>query len=239
MPLPPRTGATYPRSMETKGIQDGTVPSVRQQKFPGAHPRRRGGLRRTLVVAAVSATVALSVCAAGGRQTAGGTASQGATPAASSVFPGPQVSLSCTPPANLPGQTVSVTLGDMGMGSSMMGGAAPMGQRMILRATPATVHTGQVSFVASNVGGYVHELVILPLAAGASAGKRIPGPNGKVDETGSLGEASASCAAGAGEGIASGSVGWVTVTLPPGRYELVCNVENHYADGMYQEFDVT
>jgi uncharacterized cupredoxin-like copper-binding protein len=29
------------------------------------------------------------------------------------------------------------------------------------------------------------------------------------------------------------------VTLAPGHYELVCNLENHYADGMYQELDVT
>ena len=64
-------------------------------------------------------------------------------------------------------------------------------------------------------------LVVLPLAAGASAGQLVPGPDGKVDEAGSLGEASSTCAAGPGEGIESGSVGWVTVTLPPGHYELV------------------
>jgi len=29
------------------------------------------------------------------------------------------------------------------------------------------------------------------------------------------------------------------VTLPPGRYELICNLPNHYADGMYQELVVT
>ena len=34
------------------------------------------------------------------------------------------------------------------------------------------------------------------------------------------------------------AVGWVTLQLTPGRYELVCNLKNHYANGMYQELDV-
>ena len=86
---------------------------------------------------------------------------------------------------------------------------------------------------------HIDEVVILPLADGQSAGQRIPGSNGKVDEAGSLGEASKSCAAGAGEGVTSGSVTWVTVTLNPGRYEFVCNLKNHYANGMHQEVVVT
>jgi hypothetical protein len=45
--------------------------------------------------------------------------------------------------------------------------------------------------------------------------------------------------AGAGKGITSGQVGWVTLSLAPGHYELVCNVQNHYADGMHREFTVT
>ncbi len=150
-----------------------------------------------------------------------------------------QARLSCTAPASLPGPTVAVSLTDMSMMNAPTGGAAPMGERMALHATPASVPAGRISFVASNFGGRTHELVILPLPAGASAGSRVPGPDGKVDETGSLGEASASCAAGTGEGITSGSVGWVTVTLPAGRYELVCNLQNHYADGMYQQLVVT
>ena len=146
--------------------------------------------------------------------------------------------LSCSAPAGLPGTTVNVMLGDMGM-TQMMGGVAPLGARMMLRAAPAEVPAGQVSLVASNMGWRTHELVILPLAAGAAAGDRAPGPDGKIDETGSLGEASNNCAQGTGDGITAGAVGWTTVTLPPGRYELVCNLQNHYADGMYREFVVT
>jgi len=146
--------------------------------------------------------------------------------------------LTCSRPSSLPGSTVNVMLGDMGM-TQMMSGIAPLGSHMMLRATPGTVPAGQVSLVASNMGWRTHELVILPLPPGSTAGQRVPGPDGKVDETGSLGEASASCAEGTGDGITAGTVGWTTVTLAPGRYELVCNLENHYADGMHQELVVT
>jgi uncharacterized cupredoxin-like copper-binding protein len=145
--------------------------------------------------------------------------------------------LSGAPPANLPGRTVTVTLADMGM-NRMMGGTAPLGAHMMLRVSPAAVPAGLVTLVVDNLGWRTHELVILPLAAGSVAGRRTPGSDGKVDEAGSLGEASASCAGGAGDGIKAGSVGWGTVTLPAGHYELVCNLANHYADGMYQEFVV-
>ena len=146
--------------------------------------------------------------------------------------------LTCAAPTSLPGTTVNVMLGDMGM-TQMMSGTAPLGSHMMLRATPATVPAGQVGLVASNMGWRTHELVIPPLAADAAAGQRVPGPDGKVDEAGSLGEASASCAEGSGDGINAAAVGWTTVTLAPGHYELVCNLQNHYADGMYQELVVT
>ena len=52
----------------------------------------------------------------------------------------------------------------------------------------------------------------------------VPDSAGKVDEAGNLGEASNTCADGSGDGIESGSVGWVTITLTSGHYELVCNL---------------
>jgi len=123
--------------------------------------------------------------------------------------------------------------------TAMISGTAPVGARMVLRAVPATVPAGQVSLIAENMGWRTHELVILPLSGGVSAGQRVSGGDGRVDETNSSGEASTSCGAGAGDGITSGSVGWTTLTLTPGRYELVCNLPNHYADGMHQEIVVT
>lgn len=145
----------------------------------------------------------------------------------------------CTRTApSVSGAVVHVILADMDM-TRMMGGTAPMGAHLMLRATPTTVAAGTVTLEASNRGWRTHELVVLPLAAGAKAGQRIPDANGRVSETGSLGEASAACAAGTSDGIPAGSASWVTLKLPAGRYELVCNLPNHYADGMREELDVT
>jgi len=146
--------------------------------------------------------------------------------------------LTCSIPADFPGAVVTVALADMGM-SRMMNGTAPIGVPMQLSTAPASAPAGKATLVVTNRGWRTHELVVLPLAADSLAGQRVPGADGKVDETGSLGEASADCTSGTGEGVPAGSAGWVTLTLPPGRYELVCNLTNHYADGMYQEFTVT
>ena len=133
----------------------------------------------------------------------------------------------CKAPADLPGRRVDVTLMD---GIPMSG--------MMLRAWAVRVPAGPVTFVATNRGRRTHELVVLPLAAGTPAGVRRV-VHGRVDEQGSLGEASASCAAGEGDGIRSGRTGWVTLDLAPGRYELVCNEPHHYTAGMYQSIVVT
>ena len=146
--------------------------------------------------------------------------------------------LTCSAPSALPGSTVYVMVGDMGM-TSMMSGVAPLGSRMMLRTVPTSVLSGQVSFVVGNMGWRTHEMVVLPLGPSQAAGQLAPDPSGQVDEAGSLGEASASCDGGSGEGIKPGTVGWVTLTLPAGRYELLCNLRNHYANGMYQALVVT
>ena len=146
-------------------------------------------------------------------------------------------SLSCSAPSALPGTRVTVVLGDMGM-SAMMGGTAPRGAHMMLHATPAAVPAGSVSLAVANMGWRTHEVVVLPLAPGQAAGRRLTRADGKVDEAGSRGEVSNSCAAGTGEGVRARTSGWTTLSLAPGRYELVCNLPNHYADGMHQELTV-
>jgi uncharacterized cupredoxin-like copper-binding protein len=164
------------------------------------------------------------------------TVDRGHTPMMSSGFRA--TSSSCDAPS-LPGQTVDVTLTDMGRGAGMMGGTdSGYGPGMMsVLANPSAVSAGQVSFLVWNGGMMVHELVVLPLPSGG-AGSRTVGADGTVNEDGSLGEASATCAEGAGEGIAPGSIGWVTLDLPAGRYELVCNLPGHYAAGMFTELDV-
>ena len=153
----------------------------------------------------------------------------------------------CAVPA-LPGAVLVATVFDMGammgpgmMGPGMMGGGPMMGSPMMgmmrLSVDPATVRTGTVSLLVRNVGARDHEVVVLPLAAGQSVGWRTINSDNRIDETGSLGEVSSSCGSGEDEGVAPGSVGWTTLTLAPGRYELVCNLAGHYAAGMYAELD--
>lgn len=145
--------------------------------------------------------------------------------------------INCKVPSNLHGAPVKVFLSDMGM-TRMMGGVAPRSAHMRLVVQPQRISAGVVSFIAENLGWRTHELVILPLAVGQQAGSRVIGSDGKTSEYGSVGEASNNCGLGVGEGIAAGSASWMTISLKPGRYELVCNLANHYADGMYQELDV-
>ncbi|MFG6193450.1 plastocyanin/azurin family copper-binding protein [Nonomuraea sp. JJY05] len=132
----------------------------------------------------------------------------------------------CTPPP-LPGKVVDVDLTDTA-------GAAPMR----LTVKPAKVTAGTVSLRASNTGTLAHEVAVLPLTASQAIGKRPIGADSRVTETGSLGEASHNCGAGEGGGIAPGFEGWATLTLQPGRYELICNFPGHYAAGMRAELDV-
>lgn len=151
----------------------------------------------------------------------------------------------CAAPA-LPGRVVQVVLTDMGrmpggpgQGGGMMGGPGPgSGAMMRVLARPATVPAGTVSLRVFNTGALTHELVVLPLGAGQPPGNRVVGPDNTVSETGSLGEASATCGAGHGDGIAPGAASWVTLTLRPGRYELICNLPGHYGRGMYTALDV-
>ena len=196
-------------------------------------------LLTVLIVAVLAGAAAISVVMAGVWR----------SQATSAAGPG------CTVP-HLAGSVVDVTLVDMGgmmQGNGqgpMMGGSYPQGGyppgsypggghgMMRILADRHTVPAGTVSFRAANAGARIHELVILPLAPGQWPGTRVAGPDGKVSEAGSLGEASATCAPGAGEGIAPGAAGWVTMTLRPGRYELICNLPGHSARGMYTELDV-
>jgi uncharacterized cupredoxin-like copper-binding protein len=194
--------------------------------------------RRPLLVAAlVAAVVALVASAA----VAVGAGNGGAIPG--SIGP-----LSGSSPAapSLPGTVVNVSLADlggsmMGQRGGMMGQGSGMmsGGSMRLSADHTTVPHGTVSFLATNGGSINHEMVILPLTVSQSLGARPPGADAKVDEAGSLGEASNTNGKGAGQGVVPGASSWMTVKLAPGQYELVCNLPNHYTAGMFTRLTVT
>jgi uncharacterized cupredoxin-like copper-binding protein len=198
--------------------------------------------RRPLLVGALTAAVVALVASVAVAVGAFGGLSSGPVGIRGGVGPGGQGFVSGSPRAapKLPGTVVNVSLTDMGgsmmggQGNTMMGAGA-----MGLSADQATMPHGTVSFLVTNNGSIVHEMVVLPLAGSQTAGARSVGGDGKVDEAGSLGEASKSGGAGAGDGIAPGASGWVTATLAPGHYELVCNVPGHYSAGMYTQLDVT
>lgn len=164
--------------------------------------------------------------------------------AIASVLDAPRSPVTCQAPP-LPGSVVDVTLTDMGammgpgmMGPGMMGGRMGPGMMRVLVA-PSSVPAGQVSLRVHNTGFLAHEVVVLPLAADQSPGRRFIGSDGEVDEAGSLGEAAQSCGPDGGDGIGPGATGWTTVNLAPGRYELVCNISGHYGSGMFAELDAT
>lgn len=133
---------------------------------------------------------------------------------------------SCVVP-HLDGVKVDVTLSDAG--DAMMNQEPMMAT---ITSDPASVAAGKVSFVAFNNGALAHEAVVLPLPSDGP-GTRQTAADGKINEAQSLGEASRSCATGVGDGIAPGSIGWTTMTLKPGRYEVVCDEPWHYAAGMF------
>ncbi|AEW95095.1 hypothetical protein SCATT_27240 [Streptantibioticus cattleyicolor NRRL 8057 = DSM 46488] len=192
----------------------------------GRRGGRSGAGRRTVTLAATGAL-------------------RGTVPTAQ-IAPGARPAARCSAPA-LPGRVVDVMATDMmgGMMPGMMGGPDGRGTgwhgmaMMRLLVHPATVPAGTVSLRVVNSGAFTHEVIVLPLPTGQSVGQRPIGSDGRIDEVGSLGEASRSCGAGTGDGITPGASAWTTMTLQPGRYELVCNEPGHYAVGMYTELDVT
>ena len=173
---------------------------------------RRGWLIAALVVA-VSALLGSGVVAA---------AWAGARPAA----------------PHLPGTVVRVDLTNRG--GPMMPGRATMHPRLMRAgAEPSTVPAGVVAFLVTNRGGIDHELVIMPLGENQDPGTRPTGTDTKTDETPSLGEASTTQGQGPGHGIRPGTQSWVTLTLTPGRYELLCNLPGHYTAGMFTTLTVS
>jgi uncharacterized cupredoxin-like copper-binding protein len=197
--------------------------------------------RNTLIATAIAGAVATIVGLTG--------LSVGAVSAMNGSAPGfgSAAGSSCATP-QLAGTVVNVSLRNMGgsmMGGNngMMGGNTGNGMMtrgaMSLSLDRSSVSSGAVSFLATNDGSIRHELVVLPLLDSQVAGGRSISGGNKVDETASLGEASATCNAGGGTGIAPGSASWVTLDLAPGRYEVVCNLPGHYAAGMYRELTVT
>src|ERR1035437_1512080 len=238
-----RLGSGHPRPPAGQRAAGSAVLAGPAGRSPGRPGRQEvSTARRPLLVGTLTAAIVALVASAAVAVGAIGGPSSGPLGVRGGAGPGGHGFLSGSPQAapKLPGTVVNVSLTNMGgsmmggQGNGMMGGGA-----MGLSADHATVPHGTVSFLVTNDGSIDHEMVVLPLAGSGTAGARSVGGDGKIDEAGSLDEASKTGGAGAGDGIAPGASGWVTVTLAPGHYELVCSLPRHYTAGMYTQLNVT
>ena len=113
---------------------------------------------------------------------------------------------------------------NMGMGMGMHGNMtmAVMG----IKATPAVLPQGKVTFKVTNISTtIIHEMLVAPIANAAAVLPFIEAEN-RADETkaGDLGEVSE---------LDPGKSGELSIVLKPGLYILFCNVPGHYAAGMW------
>ncbi|MBT5773231.1 MAG: hypothetical protein HOH95_02530 [Dehalococcoidia bacterium] len=92
----------------------------------------------------------------------------------------------------------------------------------------AEMDAGVVEFVVTNEGAEPHELVVIRNDAEPSALPVVDGlvPEGDVDFRGEV------------EEFPAGSIRVGTFRLEAGRYLLICNIPQHYQQGMVTEFVV-
>lgn len=156
----------------------------------------------TIAIAIAAASLTLAAC---GSSSSDGNVST-STPAATATAPA-----TGTAPAKT--QTVAVVLGKP--------------NELSLVVTPTSVSAGKTTFVVTNRGEMVHEMVVVPAPDGAAALKEA---DGSANEAGSLGEAA---------DLEPGATARMTVTLPAGRYVLLCNLPGHFAGGMWADLTVS
>jgi cytochrome c oxidase subunit 2 len=89
-------------------------------------------------------------------------------------------------------------------------------------ALAPTVAAGTVSFEVKNAGAVPHEFVVIQTDLAPDA---LPQVNAAVDE-------SKVTIVGRTDLLNAGDTATLTVTLPPGKYVVICNVPGHYALGM-------
>jgi len=96
----------------------------------------------------------------------------------------------------------------------------------------AEAKAGDVTFTMKNAGAVPHEFIIVK--TDFAPGKIPLGPDNRFDEE--------------GEGVFvpgeisewnPGTTGTVTLKLDPGKYQLLCNIAGHYANGMYTQLTVS
>ena len=168
--------------------------------------------RRSILMtaAAMLAAASLAVAGCGDDDSAADTS----TPAAATTAPDTSDTVATTPATTAPATAtkVAVVLGKP--------------KELSLVAVPAEIPAGPTTFVVANKGEQLHEMVVVPSDAGAAG---IRNADGTANEEGSLGEVA---------DVEPGGGGQLTVTMPAGKYVLLCAIPGHFEGGMYQNFVV-
>jgi len=89
----------------------------------------------------------------------------------------------------------------------------------------SSAKAGTVTFKVKNTGDYRHELIVVK--TNTKAGK-LKVKDGKAVVTRSLGDVE----------VDSGKSKSLKLKLKKGHYALICNIGNHYTEGMYKDFTV-
>jgi uncharacterized cupredoxin-like copper-binding protein len=97
-------------------------------------------------------------------------------------------------------------------------------------AVPARAAAGEVGFVARNAGAAPHELAVVR----AESADAIPTAEGGAADLDALGDD----VIGEIEPFEGGKTCAAAFDLEPGTYVLLCNVDDHFAQGMHTEFTV-
>ncbi len=158
-----------------------------------------------MLVATGAGVLALALAGCGGGDTK--TETQGLDTSTTSA----ETTSTQTTPAASPGATArTVTMSDF-------------------KFTPqdATAPAGEIKLTAPNTGKAPHELVLVKF--GGDPGKLPTQAGGEANE-GAFPESALPGEIGETEPGASGTL---TVTLPAGKYVMLCNVPGHYKAGMY------
>ena len=89
----------------------------------------------------------------------------------------------------------------------------------------SSAKAGAVTFKVKNVGDFKHELVVIKTNTKAA---KLKLKGGRAVETGKVGEVE----------VAGGKAKSLKLTLKKGHYALICNIGDHYSEGMHKDFTV-
>ncbi len=95
-----------------------------------------------------------------------------------------------------------------------------------IRSDKSSEISGDITFVAKNVGSIEHELLVVKTHTPAGS---LPLKGAEVDER-SIGEIMARINP---EELGAGEYSQISTTLESGVYALICNIPGHYSSGMY------